>query len=260
MHKSSYDRFIAVGRVPCLLIAFTALIFYPVTTFGGRPSKPSDSAMSGFQGPGAVNHPIGMRPSSAVRIPAGWPLAQDGTLSCLTCHTTLGGDLSRGNHQLRSAHDPKSPQTFCGACHGESSGRTVEALHWLAIGRAHTFADDEERSSEHGFNATGSDAMCMSCHDGVTARDAHYHSSRDQSNGYVGDRSRNHPVGVRYPRSGTRRVDVPLRPMALLPKSIQLPSGKVSCLSCHNLYSSEPMRLSVPIEGSRLCMTCHQMD
>jgi len=32
------------------------------------------------------------------------------------------------------------------------------------------------------------------------------------------------------------------------------------CISCHNLYAHEPYLLTVPIDGSALCFTCHDMN
>ena len=68
------------------------------------------------------------------------------------------------------------------------------------------------------------------------------------------------PVGVDYPLSNLKRGASPYRSPALLPPQIRLPDGKVSCVSCHDLYSAERDRLTVRIEGSALCLTCHQMD
>ncbi len=133
-------------------------------------------------------------------------------------------------------------------------------MHWLAMPRAHIMGEaDDVRSSASGL-LDRSSAECLECHDGVTAPDAAYETSWNRGGGYLGDKGRNHPIGVRYPHAGTRHVEVPLRPAAVLPESVRLPNGMVGCLSCHDLYGSGPKRLTVPIEGSRLCMTCHQMD
>jgi predicted CXXCH cytochrome family protein len=78
--------------------------------------------------------------------------------------------------------------------------------------------------------------------------------------GSYGDARRNHPIGVRYPRQGTTRAEMPLRPTSTLPPNVRLPGGTVSCISCHDLYNMDPKRLSVPITESQLCFTCHDMN
>lgn len=62
-----------------------------------------------------------------------------------------------------------------------------------------------------------------------------------------------------YPNRPSRGVEAGFRPASLLPREMQLPNGVVSCVSCHNLYGREKDLLSVPIEGSELCFTCHDM-
>jgi len=100
----------------------------------------------------------------------------------------------------------------------------------------------------------------LECHDGVNAPEARYQTPWDRRVGSTGDNRRNHPIGVRYPRMGRARAEVPLRPVAQLPASVLLPNDSVSCLSCHDLYSREDYLLTVPIEGSKLCLTCHAFD
>lgn len=99
----------------------------------------------------------------------------------------------------------------------------------------------------------------MSCHDGVSAPDSTGIMGH-RVGGYPGDRDSNHPVGIAYSRSKGRPGTTRMRPAGLLPKEVRLPGGAVSCVSCHNLYSSDPAKLTVPIEGSKLCLSCHDMD
>ena len=40
-------------------------------------------------GPGVSNHPVGVKPSEAVQVPAGWPVDAHGSITCLTCHEAL---------------------------------------------------------------------------------------------------------------------------------------------------------------------------
>jgi predicted CXXCH cytochrome family protein len=207
-----------------------------------------------LKGPGATNHPVGVRPSASVHIPEGWPLAADGTLTCTTCHQGLSRP-DRG--QLRAPVDPDNPQAFCGKCHN-SDGNGLN-LHWLAVPVAH-LPGRTVRDSRKGASMDRAAQSCLACHDGVTASEAAYQPAGHLGPGGFADRGRNHPIGVNYPPAGTHRVEVPLRPASLLPENVLLPNGKVSCVSCHDPYATTAKQLTVPIEESRLCMTCHQMD
>lgn len=224
---------------------FLALV---ATTMATAYSRPNLS-----QGPGVSNHPVNVIPSSAIRIPLGWPLGPDGSITCRTCHTTLPALNSNGDAKLRGSKAEN--RAFCANCH--SDGRVPTAsMHWMAVPRAHVH--------EHGYRNVGGgsidrpSAECLSCHDGVTAGETGYGSGIH--GGDYGDPRRNHPIGVRYPRQGTTRTEVPLRPANALPPTIHLPGGTVSCISCHDLYNMESKRLSVPIIGSQLCFTCHNMN
>ncbi|MFQ5415040.1 MAG: cytochrome c3 family protein [Phycisphaerae bacterium] len=45
-----------------------------------------------------------------------------------------------------------------------------------------------------------------------------------------------------------------------MPAAVRLPGGRVSCVSCHDVFVLAPQRLTVPIEGSALCFACHAMN
>jgi predicted CXXCH cytochrome family protein len=75
----------------------------------------------------------------------------------------------------------------------------------------------------------------------------------------MGDTRRNHPVGIEYNSSARPKDLSPLRPAGMLPPDVQLPDGRVACISCHDLYAQTPYRLVVTIRGSELCLTCHDM-
>jgi predicted CXXCH cytochrome family protein len=209
-------------------------------------------------GPGATNHPVGMRPTRAARIPRGWPLQPDGTVGCSTCHTRLPALDGGGDPSLRG--DPSAGRgAFCANCHDGGSERTVAAMHWLATDRAHALPDDDRR----GRTASAIDSAsrkCLECHDGVNASATSYQTGSHRGPGAAGDRARNHPIGVAYPRSGGRSRESQLRVPQMLPHAVRLPDGMVSCVSCHDVYNSTPKRLTVPIEGSQLCFACHEMD
>jgi len=217
-------------------------------------------------GPGVLNHPVHVKPSPEIIIPAGWPLDVDGTITCVTCHSSLPSLDGTANPNLRVSHrelphdvESSGPQ-FCRNCHSENAANTARGMHWLAVARAHISGGYEEPDSSYNATLDEGSRRCLTCHDGVSSREASYQTTWNSGGGSIGDRARNHPIGVPYPRGGRRHAEVPLRHSANLPAQVRLPGGNVSCLSCHDLYSPGPNRLSVPIERSHLCLACHMLD
>lgn len=230
----------------CLVPVFLAV---PLTAFATFPDL-DPPARHHNAGPGIANHPIGIKPTSAVRIPSDWQLAGDGTLTCTTCHYAPATGKDR--HLRGGAKD--DGKAFCMNCHADSESGM--AMHWQAIAKAHITAQDNRDQSSR--LSTDGSRTCLACHDGVSATDAGHNAM--PGSGGLSDRSSNHPVGVRYPFAGMKRAEVPLRPATTVPATVSLAGGVVSCTSCHNLYASDPQRLSVPIEGSQLCFACHDLN
>ena len=237
------------------LILILAGVGIPISAFATLP-KSQDYSRNPNAGPGVANHPVGVRPSAAIRIPSGWPLAADGSLTCTTCHSAPPIGPNAASNLRRQGITDADPKAFCMNCHQESGSGT--AVHWQALPNAHIMPEQNRKSSAGGSYDAAS-RSCLSCHDGVNAPDAG-HSSSGQSFSGFGDRSRNHPVGVPYPFAGKMRAEVPLRPASSVPATVSLAGGVVSCVSCHNLYAGDEHRLSVPIEGSQLCFACHDLD
>ncbi len=101
--------------------------------------------------------------------------------------------------------------------------------------------------------------QCLSCHDGATATASKNDTPWTSLLSDFGGSGRNHPVGVTYDSFSRPKDLTPLLPISLLPDEVALPDGKVACVSCHDLYTTEPHLLTVPIYGSELCLTCHEM-
>ncbi len=239
-------------------LAFVAAVSPLPTLAGGRRStRPLAERL--LWGPGIVNHPVGIRPSERVRVPQDWPLGEVGELTCLTCHTKLPSMSEHGDAHLRgSAGGSTDIVGFCSNCHDAAGASGPSSAHWMAVGYAHLAPEGESRA-RRGAVLDAVSNNCLTCHDGVSAREAGHQSLRS-GGGYLGDPGRNHPVGIPYVRRETDHRGSPLRHVTLLPEEVRLPDGRVSCVSCHNLYNVDRHRLSVPIEGSRLCLTCHDMD
>ncbi len=238
-------------------IATLIVACLPLTTIASWPAA-NDRGVAKGGGPGMINHPVGVVPSAAIVIPPDWPLAANGTITCLTCHEVVPAD-NETRPKLRGVPvGGLGASQFCVQCHHGEARLTAANMHWSAVDRAHLGSDRDDSQGRSGSRDDGS-RRCLACHDGVSAPDTGYETGGTQHATDFGDPRRNHPIGVRYPSAGKRGGDSPLRPAALLPKSVRLPDGNVSCVSCHNMYANSPKLLSVPIEGSALCFTCHDM-
>lgn len=214
------------------------------------------------RGPGVSNHPVGVVPSARMRVPEGWPLDADGSITCITCHTAVPSLIGRPHPRLRDFDESTSePTEFCMRCHALGDEPSAATMHWLALGRAHVMDEQkrEVRSCSAGRGLDRQTKECLGCHDGVSARESRNPTPWNRGRGYTGVKQREHPVGVRYPSRPRKGRGVPFRPASLLPKHVPLPEGKVGCVSCHDLYADSERLLTVPISGSRLCLTCHDL-
>lgn len=218
----------------------------------GHPAAPWSA------GPGDINHPVGVVPSAAVRIPDDWPLDSGGAITCRTCHREFPsrerGASLRGQFADLSGErdDDLATASFCQNCHGSASRGSRVGAHWLAMEGAHIRVGRDVAAKSAAYLDEIS-RRCLECHDGVSAGDAPGMKTASWSD--VDD----HPVGMPYAIGGDEASDVGLRSVMSLPKAVRLPGGQVSCVSCHNLYAGSKGLLTVSLEGSALCFTCHEM-
>ncbi len=238
------------------IVAFAAATLV-VTAVSGQDDGGVPNALR--SGPGVSNHPVNVRPSEQIHIPKGWPLASDGTVTCLTCHSEVPALDGAGDPHLRTTEKLADGESFCTACHNDQDRSSATAAHWLAVDVAHVRPDKHMSSHGAGGRLDDDSAHCLSCHDGVNASEAQNMTTWNRGAGFNGPVSGNHPIGMQYPSRPSRGVESGFRPASLLPREVQLPNGVVGCVSCHNLYGRDKDRLAVPIEGSQLCFTCHDM-
>ena len=94
---------------------------------------------------------------------------------------------------------------------------------------------------------------CLGCHDGAIGP-ARQTLAQSVSGGGTGNTEFPglHPLGVRYPDGGLKFND-----LAMLPSSMYLSNGCVTCVSCHDL-KREDHALVVSKARSGLCLTCHR--
>jgi predicted CXXCH cytochrome family protein len=194
-------------------------------------------------------------------IPAGWPLDPSGAITCLTCHTDIPAAQRGGDPHLRNWNgtggQAQDFTQFCTNCHSDRNPGGAGGAHWSVVGVAHVTSERDGGHSAGGFVDSAS-RRCLECHDGVSASEA-LNADGSMHTFSMGDVGANHPIGVRYPSASRNGSGTRYRPATLLPRTVPLPDGRVSCISCHNLYSTEQYRLTVPIEGSELCFTCHDI-
>ncbi|UCC31701.1 MAG: hypothetical protein JSU86_05355 [Phycisphaerales bacterium] len=210
-------------------------------------------------GPGVINHPIGVIPSAAIHVPMDWPLDADGSITCRTCHNELPSLENGDRRQLRGSQEGEPEVTaFCARCHAEGTEGTAATMHWMAMRVAHIKAGDN-RSDRQSGTLDRESQRCLGCHDGVTADDARNSTAVSRTIGHMGDVRRNHPIGIQYPYGRSPNRGTVFRPASLLPPQVRLPDNTVSCVSCHNLYARSHNLLSVPIDNSALCFTCHDI-
>ncbi len=146
------------------------------------------------------------------KLPPGWPVAKNGRMVCLTCHSCENGTckLRRNGRQL------------CMTCHDCKKGMAC------MLGKAHM-------GNANDLSVAVRD--CRSCHDGTQAP-------------LIGGFPDEHPLDIPYKGNG-------LNPMP--DRHIIIVNGKVTCLSCHDPYSSYKYRLSYSNwqNVDNLCMQCH---
>jgi len=195
-------------------------------------------------------------------IPADLPLER-GVISCLTCHTGIqaehAGGLNRGSAARTTGHADAS---LCVRCH-DATGSSTPEMHAAALGQAHLTGSQQgwavRNSSLLASTSTASDSnSCLTCHDGAMASDATARTGAVLI-GLPDEGPQAHPVSVEYRMESLRPGEGGLRPESMLDPRIRLFDHRVECASCHSPYSSEPRLLVMSNEGSRLCLTCHDL-
>jgi len=115
-----------------------------------------------------------------------------------------------------------------------------------------------------GVDLDESSLLCLSCHDGIVAKDVYRtaHAARISSqlgSSWVGKASlTSHPIGIKYPigDSTYRAIDA-----VTADGFIKLPDGRVQCISCHDPHNTRRFdyMLVRSNQGSRLCLACHRL-
>ncbi len=206
------------------------------------------------------SHPVGFAPSRT--LPDHFPL-EHGLMTCNTCHDASDPQRHRGADGDPLLRSPLQGAAFCNECH-DATDTSSDAVHALAVSRAHLLWPDRRRARQDPFPAGGShgsrtldaeSASCMQCHDGSIAADV---GSKARGPMLAGE-AQDHPVGIPYdprahpPGDGMRRLVHP----DSLDHRVRLFGGAVGCGSCHSVYSPHDDYLVMRNDASRLCLSCH---
>jgi len=114
--------------------------------------------------------------------------------------------------------------------------------------------------------------LCLSCHDGTVALDSFGGSSGTTfmtGNALIGtDLRGTHPIGIVYDAGlsvadgGLFNPDTKATPLGnSITKDLLFGTGNLECASCHDVHNSvsagNTSLLRISINGSALCLTCH---
>ncbi len=185
-----------------------------------------------------ASHPSGIPPS--MQVPDVFPLDWKGDITCSTCHETH-------NDKHGVLRVTERGEAFCGACHQADFFTAMADGGISTIISGHLDASGE---LEDPFSI-----QCMICHDDKGDPDQSYPVSVNRD-GIIRHKGSSHPVGKSYELASTYGG---YKPMTELHKSIVLPNGLMSCVSCHQGYSENHGALVSTTAGSGLCFECHQL-
>lgn len=192
-------------------------------------------------------HPVGIKPSEHVRIPADMIL-EDGKLTCATCHDSLRqvGCVKKEKRAVTNIlflrGKQKSRNSFCFLCHFEETYKLLnphdqvnekgQIQEETCLFCHSSIPDLQIRGPEKvSFVVQNPDAYCIGCHHGFT---------------------RKHPAGIDHLRIPSEKI------LATLETSIQrigveLPlfKGKVVCATCHNPHQTGVIQFSAAATGTK---------
>lgn len=175
--------------------------------------------------------------------------------SVLLICNSVGAEECLLAKQLRDPIIRADYQTVIAASQTADAVSDVEEMY-ASIQNAN-FRELPTRSAHNGNRILDPISMeCITCHDGTLGRSVNYKvkgavpftaSGLDTITG-------SHPVGMDYAKLRMNRAFVPGE---LLPENMPLMSGRVSCVTCHDMMSNNKAYLAVDLDKSALCFKCH---
>jgi len=190
-----------------------------------------------------MSHPSGFTPQS--KLAADFPLDWKGDMTCSTCHQVHGtqAGLLRGQ---------KHGKELCLSCHDKAFFAAMKDGGASLQQSGHAISNAMPAQANASIDTLS--LQCMGCHD----KQSDAGGVRVGRTGIVRHNSggANHPIGVAYPEFSRNRE---FRAKGMLPKTIWLPEGKLSCVSCHQPYKKQHGLLVMPNDRSSLCTQCHSL-
>lgn len=187
------------------------------------------------------SHPSGIRPSFVISKES--PLDWKGDLTCSSCHNIHGTAPGLMRSQLRG-------KAYCLSCHKEDFFLKMKDRGDSLIRSGHLGSI----VSTHGLDLDAYSLECLECH--LKTDSAPVVNLGEQGIVRHTSGSVNHPIGKDYKKAEAYGG---YHPASSLPQQIQLPDGKVSCISCHEGYSGNHGSLVLGNTGSTLCFKCHDI-
>lgn len=184
-----------------------------------------------------ASHPSGIKPSHVP--PKEFPLDWKGDLTCSTCHSIHS--RKKGLPRV-----DKFGKALCMSCHDKQFFKNMKDGGISILLSGHVDARESLSGDIDSFSI-----QCLVCHESQTD------SLRVKVSANVmrhGENKFVHPVGMQYEKSTSFGG---YRSAMSLPSKIQLPDGKVSCISCHESYSETHGQLVMDNAGEALCFSCH---
>ena len=198
----------------------------------------------------SMSHPINMTPG--FDTPRDMPLDWKGEMTCTTCHFAHIDPENQADANPYYLRRNSRGKAFCLECHQHDQGPGISIGHEMALEYAHQGKESEETRSK--FSLDRDSINCLGCHDGSLAVDSGGNIAGGVWRHGGPDIGNSHPVGSLYSEAARK---IRLRPAEMLPDTVQLPDGKLGCLSCHNMYARNKYLLAIENVRSRLCLTCH---
>lgn len=152
----------------------------------------------------------------------------------------------------------------CAACHipHTQAIRPQTLEEGKSVLEFYRIAGQREVLEPNRFTPGPTSLICLSCHNGVIAS-----STLGSAHAMLGDvragfdlpegvPQRDHPIGIPYP---TTRRDYHPAAMLAADGVVQLPEGRVECISCHDPHGAggHPAMLVMSNRRSALCLACH---
>lgn len=96
---------------------------------------------------------------------------------------------------------------------------------------------------------------CLSCHDGTNSPGHDVDFKNSGRGDYSGNNRRSHPIGMHY--GSASYANNQLQRLENLNRNMILIDGRVGCLTCHNPFNRQSPYLTVTMDRSSLCFSCH---